>query len=148
MALQGLLGLAVEEDDPGAVVLEIAVALAGGLGPLLPAHPQLVDGRLRERIAHVPEAADEGVALIVLLEPQERRPLLRADQRRHLLQPRLIARRQIGRDRRLGWRSGEGRERQGEGEDGKAEKVHRGEGTAEQRFWILDFGFWIGLEKG
>ena len=62
-ALEHLAGLAVEQEDPPAVILGIAPALPGVLEPLLPPLPRLVARSLGIRIAHLPEALDERLAI-------------------------------------------------------------------------------------
>jgi len=76
---------------------------------------------LRVRIAHLPEPTDEGVALVVLLEPEKRCPLLLAEQDLDLGQPLLVLGRQVLWS--LGPLSGR---RDGQRRDGDGDEAHHG----------------------
>ena len=122
----------VEQQDARAVVRQGAEQLLRLLDLLLPA---LLEG-LRDGVVGVPrlpELLDEGVALVVLVEGQEGRHLLVADQQVHRLQPvavllrelldrlllRLALRPRRLRGRRRAPRTPRGRGRQGEDEEGE-----------------------------
>jgi hypothetical protein len=72
-------------------VLERAPALERGGRALAPARREFVDGGLRERIAHAPEALLEGAPLIGALEGEVGFALLGREQRRHLGEPALLS---------------------------------------------------------
>ena len=78
-------GLAVNQQDVGAVLGDVAEALAGQLETLVPGVAQLVARGLGEGIADVPEALDEVVSLVVAGQREEDLALSLAHQRRHFL---------------------------------------------------------------
>src|SRR6185295_15933677 len=101
-----------------------AEALARHLRPFFPALLELVAGRLRKRIAHLPETADEGVALVVLAESQEGFALLGADQQGYFFEPLLVPRAQLRGGLRLCRRQGDGKDGDGSQEE-RAEEPNR-----------------------
>lgn len=83
---------AVDQQDPRPVVAQAAVFASGLRQPEGPTLLELVARGLGIRVADFPELLDEGVALVVPLEPQKELALAGGDQGFDLLQPALEAR--------------------------------------------------------
>ena len=83
--------------------------LLGLLEARLPLVLELVARGVRVGVARAPEAVDEGVALVVLVERQERLALLLAEQQADLLEPLLVLGRQLGDAAPCRGRAGPGR---------------------------------------
>ena len=98
--------LAEEQDHLRARIREVDEARARDLGVRLPAILELVARGLRERIADLPEALHEAVALMRLRQGEERVALGIRDQQRDLLEEAAVA---VGHRGRAGRRTGDGR---------------------------------------
>ena len=95
--------LAEEQDHLRARIREIGEARARDLRVRLPAVLELVARGLRERIADLPEALHEAVALVRLRQGEERLALGIGDQQRDLLEEAAVA---VGHRGRVGRRTG------------------------------------------
>ncbi len=93
--LHPLLRRAVEKQHPRAPVRQVLERLPGLADVGFPALLQLVARRPRQGIAHLPEPLDEGVPLVVLLQGQEHRPLLLAEEDVDFLDPGLVTLREL-----------------------------------------------------
>ena len=127
------LGIAVPEQHAGAVIGEIAVALARQGEALVPALGELVARGLRVGVAHLPEATDESALLVRARQGKKGRALRLCDQEGDIVEKTRRRRRSVASGRRFGRRLLGARRRhraeRGREEEGRQEPGAGGEGA-------------------